>query len=83
MIPFDDIGLEDVSRYSTCQACRKKSDAAKRAGDGTIFCGTHFDEYLSTLFPKSPYFGRKLTPAGFAAELRATRYAACWIDPKE
>jgi ribosomal protein L37AE/L43A len=65
-----------MSTVHECAACRKKSDGAKRAADGTWLCGTHFDEYLSTLFPKSSIRGE--SPAGFAMRLRTTRYAACW-----
>lgn len=75
-----DVGLdlERAKALPECAACRKKSDGAKRAADGTVLCGTHFDEFLATLFPKSEWFGKGLSPAAFAQRLRETRYAACW-----
>lgn len=80
MDPFD-LGLEDVSKYPECAACRKKSDGAKVAADGMVLCGTHFDEYLAALFPKSQHRGE--SPAEFAARLRRDRYAACWTAKPE
>lgn len=84
--PFD-LGLEDVSQYQTCAACRKKSDGAKpvavRAlGDEGYLCGTHYDEWLH-----SPEATGSLPPrsnlarfAAFVMRLRTTRYAACWKE---
>jgi hypothetical protein len=84
----DDLGvdLEHAKALPECAACRKKSDGAKRAADGTVLCGTHLDEYLATLFPASLIRGE--SPAVFAARLRRERYAACWaasfyVDPTE
>lgn len=75
-----DVGLdlERAKALPECHACRKKSDGAKRAADGTVLCGTHFDGFLATLFPNSEWFGKGLSPAQYAQKLRETVYRACW-----
>ena len=72
----EDIGLDLDLDLPTCAACRKKSDGAKRMADGTILCGTHADEYLATLFPKSEI--RRESPADFAKRLREGPFRTCW-----
>jgi hypothetical protein len=91
VIPLDpfDLGLEDVSRYPTCSACRKKSDGAVKVTTvGEYLCGTHYDEWLnSSEYRASVWAGHMNSLAeafkGFVARLRRERYAACWVDPKE
>jgi hypothetical protein len=57
---------------TTCQGCRKDSDAAKKCEDGTVLCGTHYDDYLRERRAK------KVTGADFARGLREGPYRKCW-----
>lgn len=78
-----DLGLDLVTAHATCAACRKQSDGAKTCGDGTVLCGTHFDEFLATLFPNHVDHARKETPAAFAKRLREGPFASCWAAELE
>lgn len=81
MDPFD-LGLEDVSKYPECAACRKKSDGAVRvrSGPDEYLCGTHYDEWLNSPEYRGAYEMLELPTAfvAFVNRLRTTRYAACW-----
>lgn len=89
--PFD-LGLEDVSKYPECAACRKKSDGAKpvavRAlGPEGWLCGTHYDEWICSPecceSPPGAYHSNLARFAAFVERLRTTRYAACWAAKEE
>lgn len=74
----DDLGidLDRIRALPECAACRKKSDGHKKAPDGTILCGRHFDEWAMSRYVDGSK--PKITAADFAANLRSTTYRACW-----
>ena len=78
----DDLGidLEWAKRLPECQGCRKKTDGAKRCPDGTILCGTHFDEWVLTRWAcrRDGRTCESLSAAEFAKSLREGRYRPCW-----
>jgi hypothetical protein len=83
--PFDhdDLGidLEWAKSLPECQACRKRTDGAKRCPDGTNLCGTHFDEWIARRWradEKGVRSDRNLTAADFARELREGKFRPCW-----
>jgi hypothetical protein len=87
MIPLDpfDLGLDDVSRYPTCLACRKKSDGAVKVTDEPYdyLCGTHYDEWMLSPEYKGFRAGAFSLSGSFAAfvrRLRDERYSTCWIE---
>ena len=86
--PFD-LGLEDVSRYPTCLACRKKSVSAVVVilvgGTTSYLCGTHYDEWRLSpeLCESPPYYPPSVRFAAFVERLRRERYAACWAVKEE
>ena len=67
----EDIGIDLDLDLPTCAACRKKSDGAKRCQDGTILCGTHYDDFLRA---------SRLTDsaAEYAKKMREGPFRACW-----
>lgn len=67
------IDLDRAKSFPVCSACRKQSDSARTAPDGTVLCGTHYDEWLAL------YQYAMLTPAAaFAQKLREGKYRPCW-----
>lgn len=81
--PFD-LGLEDVSKYPTCAACRKKSDGGRDL-HGFTLCGTHWDEAVAELTRTGLKTDRTRRDyvKGYVHRLRTTRYAACWAAKEE
>lgn len=79
-MPFDHeslgIDLEYIARLPECHACRKKSDGAKTCPDGTVLCGTHFDEWLAERY--SAAGPMTITAADYARRQREGKYRPCW-----
>lgn len=72
MLDTHDIGLGHRKEPRTCEACRKASDGYRVTKDGTVLCGTHYDEYLR--------IGSRATLSGrsFATWMAETKYKSCW-----
>ena len=67
------IDLERAKGLPTCAGCRRQSDGARAAPDGTILCGTHFDEWLAL-----SQIGLLPPAAEYAKSLREGKYRPCW-----
>ena len=67
------IDLESAKTFPVCMACRRQSDAAQTAPDGTVLCGTHYDEWLHRY-----NYAFLMPAAAFAKELREGRFRPCW-----
>lgn len=80
-MPWDhnDLGI-DLQRAKSlpiCDACRKQSDGCQRCPDGTILCGTHYDEWLQKNWA-TYRLGKALTASDYASELRNGKFKRCW-----
>lgn len=74
----EDLGIDTHAVLKTCMACRKQSDNAKTCGDGTVLCGTHFDEWLRMSLKQRAVGHIPDTAARYADALRVGPFKPCW-----